>query len=287
VSIARFRWPTAVGGVAVALAFITGAMAGGAAGETAAWPTCFGSAPTKVGTLGRDVIVATDRNDVILARGGNDVIFGAGGSDRICAGGGRDSVLGGAGNDRIDGGPGNDLLLADPGSGEVVFGGPGTDTCSASRILRGCEVIRRPTPPPPSPPPAPTALPRFVLGAIECLSGPQLRAYPPREMLSVYDVNLTNPEIVRWWPVLQVANMNRDWVDYDTTRPVYQAFTSSYGFYEDAYGNGGWQGPDNQKLGFVTYANIPLGTYRIRNYLYWQKLDKWYYADSNQYCPFF
>ena len=105
-------------------------------------------------------------------------------------------------------------------------------------------------------------------------------------MRSVYNVNYVNPELVKWQPVLQVATGNGGWTNSDTTKPVYQAFATSDGVYEDAYGNGGWLGPDSLKLGFVTFPNLPVGTYRIRNYLYWQKLGKWYFADSTQTCRF-
>ena len=280
----------AVGGVTVALACVAGAVARVAAGERAVSATCFGYAPTKVGTSGKDELVGTAGNDVILSLGGDDVIFGFGGSDRICAGRGHDIVFGGAGSDRIDGGPGNDLLFANTGSGEVVLGGSGADTCSAERIVRGCELSRDRPPPPPQPPPqqppAGPALPHYELGRIECLNGGQLRAYPPRVMRSVYNVNYVNPELVKWQPVLQAATGNGDWTNSDTTKPVYQAFATSDGVYEDAYGNGGWLGPDSLKLGFVTFPNLRVGTYRIRNYLYWQKLGKWYFADSTQTCRF-
>lgn len=44
--------------------------------------------------------------------------------------------------------------------------------------------------------------------------------------------------------------------------------------------------PDNQKYSWVPFSDLPVGTYRIRNFLYWDKLGKWYYADSNRTCRF-
>ena len=84
--------------------------------------SCFGRAPTIIGTAGKNRINGTPRQDVIMGLGGDDTIRGLGGNDLIC---------GGSGNDRLFGDKGNDKLN----------GGTGTDRCaSGGRNLR-CETI--------------------------------------------------------------------------------------------------------------------------------------------------
>jgi Ca2+-binding RTX toxin-like protein len=66
--------------------------------------TCFGQAPTIVGTSGRDDLNGTDGPDVIWAKAGTDTVHGKGGADLICGGRGRDALLGGNdGRDRMSG----------------------------------------------------------------------------------------------------------------------------------------------------------------------------------------
>ena len=72
-------------------------------------PSCFGLAPTIVGTTGTDIITGTAGADIIVAGlAGNDVIDGLGGNDVICGGPGKDSIEGGAGDDKLSGGLGSD-----------------------------------------------------------------------------------------------------------------------------------------------------------------------------------
>lgn len=80
-------------------------------------PSCFGAAPTKVGTAGNDVIVGTGAADVIVGLGGNDRIYGLGGNDKLCGGTGYDRLYGGTGSDRLEGDGGIDFC-----SGDVVVG---------------------------------------------------------------------------------------------------------------------------------------------------------------------
>lgn len=305
VRVARSRSVMALGGVALALAIMSGAVAGMAAGERVVSAECFGPATKggafgvtgriEVGTSRKETILGTEGNDVIISLGGNDLVFGMGGADRICTGPGRDTVWAGNGPGyRLDGGDGNDILVGPTGSG-VIFGGRGVDTCLGGRIVVGCEKRsnpvaqpgdppRAPAPQPSQPSPGPASVPYFELGPIECLDGGQLNAYPPRVMKSVYDVNFVNAEIVRWQPVLQVQTAS-GWTDYGPGKPIFQAFTTSSGVYQDAYDQGGWRGPDNQRYSWVPFGGLLAGTYRVRNLLYWDKLGKWYHADSRT-CGF-
>lgn len=80
--------------------------------DDSAGPTCFGSAPT---------ILGTPDDDVLRGTSGDDVIVGLGGSDRIMAGGGNDKICGGDGADKLFGGPGNDKIHGNQGNDEVNF----------------------------------------------------------------------------------------------------------------------------------------------------------------------
>jgi hypothetical protein len=94
-------------------------------------PTCYGLAPTIVGTGGSDTLRGTAGRDVIVGLAGNDVIEGGGGADVICGGDGNDELEGGPGNDRLDGGPGSDSLRGDGGR----------DTCTSGEIrMSSCEI---------------------------------------------------------------------------------------------------------------------------------------------------
>jgi hypothetical protein len=130
------------------------------------------------------------------------------------------------------------------------------------------------------------SLPYYELGTIECLSGGQMRAYPPRIMRSVYDVNFRNPEIVKWSPDLQVWRGSRRWVNYDTSRPFYRALTTSNGFWQDPI-TGGWQAPNGLQIRWVAFFNLPAGTYRIKHWLYWQKLGNTYPIGGTRTCRFY
>jgi len=89
--------------------------------------TCFGAAPTIVGTAGDDTLNGTSGNDVILGLGGNDTIDGLQGDDKICGGDGNDHLYGGSGADSLAGGNGSDLV--DGGAGKDVVKG-GSDQAS-------------------------------------------------------------------------------------------------------------------------------------------------------------
>jgi Ca2+-binding RTX toxin-like protein len=136
------------------------------AAQTPSVPSCFGRAPTIVGTEAADSLVGTPEADVIVGLGGNDRIEGRGGNDYVCSGAGDDIVYGGSGNDHIaagsgldvvGGGDGNDRIrlganpfvpvsedelsreLGDGGDGDdVLSGGPGNDELSGDR---GADII--------------------------------------------------------------------------------------------------------------------------------------------------
>lgn len=90
------------------------------------------------GTLGSDLIYGGAGNDALSGRRGRDYIDGGAGDDVIAGGRDTDTLIGGTGNDVLTsgagadlmfGGDGNDTLLAemDAGSGQVMYGGVGSD----------------------------------------------------------------------------------------------------------------------------------------------------------------
>ena len=126
--------------------------------------------------------------------------------------------------------------------------------------------------------------PDFRLGELRCLNGGLLRISPPPMMRSVYDVNHRTPELVKWSPDLRIWTRN-GWRDYDTRRPFYTAFTTfRYGYSNTVWGQG-WGGNIGQ-VQFVPFDGLRAGTYRIRHWLYWNKLGRTYRAESNQTCTF-
>jgi hypothetical protein len=128
------------------------------------------------------------------------------------------------------------------------------------------------------------AVPSFQLGQTQCVAGGQLKVFPPRSMSPVERVDYRNAERVQWSPDLQVWN-GRGWANFDTRRPFYTAFTTSYGYFQTTYG-AVWQSPQNMQVMWVPFTALPAGTYRVRNRLYWAKLGRTYYADSGQTCRF-
>ncbi len=109
-------------------------------------PTCFGLAPTIVGTASNDTLNGTAGGDVIVGGTGNDTINGLSGSDRVCAGTGNDTVNGGVGEDFVFGGPGadvingdddDDVLVGNAGSGDPDDAGDTIDGGSGSDLLDG------------------------------------------------------------------------------------------------------------------------------------------------------
>jgi Ca2+-binding RTX toxin-like protein len=131
------RWSPAllVFGAALGLPIATITSAGAAA-------TCFGKAPTVLGTEGADRLVGTARADVISGLGGRDRIVGRGGNDRICGDAQRDRLRGGPGGDRLRGGEGSDdlwgargedVLVAGSGALHSLYPGAGDDLVFGAR----------------------------------------------------------------------------------------------------------------------------------------------------------
>ena len=129
--------------------------------------------------------------------------------------------------------------------------------------------------------------PPLKLGSVRCLAGGTLQAYPPAMMRPLgASVDFRNPEIVKWSPDLQIVRSGR-WVNYDTSRPFYMAFTSSYGYFQTASMPSAWTSTTtNASMTFVPFNGLPAGSYRVRNWLFWDKLGKTYYANGGT-CRFF
>ena len=70
----------------------------------------------------------TNQNELIIGTSGADDIRSRGGADCILGGGGNDSLRGGAGVDILLGGPGNDTLDGGGGTGDICYGGSGSDS---------------------------------------------------------------------------------------------------------------------------------------------------------------
>jgi hypothetical protein len=87
------------------------------------------------GTDDADVWAGAGGNDHADGVGGNDTLRGDAGNDSLFGGAGLDRLFGGSGNDALDGGPGVDVLNGDAGN-DVMHGGVGNDTisCSTGRV---------------------------------------------------------------------------------------------------------------------------------------------------------
>lgn len=72
---------------------------------------------TLIGTIGNDILVATDLNSTILGLQGNDTLSGAGGDDLLDGGEGDDLLIGGAGRDTLIGGSGANTYRLERGDG--------------------------------------------------------------------------------------------------------------------------------------------------------------------------
>jgi len=78
------------------------------------------------GTMGNDLIIATDLHSKIFAKGGNDYVSGQAGDDLLKGSKGDDILLGDLNKDVIEGEDGNDIL--DGGTSlDFVGGGKGDD----------------------------------------------------------------------------------------------------------------------------------------------------------------
>lgn len=127
-------------------------------------------------------------------------------------------------------------------------------------------------------------LPAHAVGQFDCGQG-LVHAYPPRQMLSSFETNFRNPEMVFWTPVLYRYNEStRGWDEVTWAGRWYRAFTSSYGFY-NAQVVGGWTDTvtNNSGVRFVPFANLTRGYYAVGNWMYWSVL-KQYHFEPSSYC---
>jgi hypothetical protein len=134
----------------------------------------------------------------------------------------------------------------------------------------------------------PQASPYFELGQLACLDGGVLRSYPPRIMRSTRPTNFRDPEEVRWKPYLYRYNPASGKWRLIQTRSWYRAYTSSNGFFQDAFGGNGWTSIaayQGQVL-FVPFTGLGPGRYKIKNFLYWGWQDRTYYSWSGGACTF-
>ena len=88
---------------------------------------------TLTGGSAADVLLG-DAASTISGGGGNDTITGGTGNDTLNGDAGDDTITGGTGSDAINGGTGNDIIVvgANLSSADVIDGGDGTDTMSAT-----------------------------------------------------------------------------------------------------------------------------------------------------------
>lgn len=128
--------------------------------------------------------------------------------------------------------------------------------------------------------------PRFQLGAVSCEYG-ALKMYPPVWMMPVYNVNATNAEGVAWQPVLRRRVWRFGHWRWKTVErgPTYTAATyinSSGGasFVQTPYGQAWSNTTTGQQLLFYRFDIVRAGVYRVRNWLYWNQLDEWFYTGS-------
>lgn len=84
---------------------------------------------------GDDTIVSGLGNDTIVSGAGDDNITAGNGNDNITAGDGDDTITLGTGDDTVDAGAGADAIInANYDDDDVIIGGAGTDTLSATPL---------------------------------------------------------------------------------------------------------------------------------------------------------
>ncbi len=128
---------TALGILALIIAFVTSVAVAAEDNTTIETPVCHGRQAKIVGTEGNDVLRGTPDRDVIWGGKGEDTIFGSLGNDLLCGGADADVVHGGRGNDEVDGGAGgadraigglgDDKVLGGAGAGDEAAGDLGID----------------------------------------------------------------------------------------------------------------------------------------------------------------
>lgn len=100
--------------------------------EASSFYACHSSSPTIHASSGADSVHMFHGNDIAYGHGGNDQLGGGHGDDVLFGGDADDSISGGPGLDVAIGGSGNDTFVValdcHVAPGEVIDGGPGTDT---------------------------------------------------------------------------------------------------------------------------------------------------------------
>ena len=102
------------------------------------------------GGPGPDRLSGGPGRDVLSGGPGDDYLIGGSRGDRMAGGAGGDRIdASGAGGDRVRSGPGNDRIQASDRGRDHIDCGPGRDTVVADPgdTLRGCERVRRRSPP--------------------------------------------------------------------------------------------------------------------------------------------
>lgn len=124
--------------------------------------------------------------------------------------------------------------------------------------------------------------PSFRTGAVS-VSGSTVTVKPPSYMAATRSVTCSNlGENVDWSPDLQRWN-GSGWVNYNTSAPFYDAFTSSSGLcpLPSTMGGGYWYyAGSNLSVAFKRFGNLPAGYYRIRNWLRWPATNSTTHSDS-------
>ena len=124
-------WADAETGVSVNLA--TGAMGGGAAGDTLA------GIEALTGSAFGDTLAGDNGANLLDGGAGDDSLTGGGGNDTLIGGEGNDTLRAGGGNNWVYGGPGDDLFMAGTGANRW-FGGDGRDTMSFAEATAAVRV---------------------------------------------------------------------------------------------------------------------------------------------------
>jgi dipeptidyl aminopeptidase/acylaminoacyl peptidase len=99
-----------------------------------------GTACTKTGTSGPDVLTGTSGADVICGGAGADLIKGRGGNDTLKGARGADELYGGLGNDVLYGGKGTDSLVGEGGA-DSIFGADKDDVLNSRDGVSGNDSL--------------------------------------------------------------------------------------------------------------------------------------------------
>lgn len=126
-----------------------------------------------------------------------------------------------------------------------------------------------------------TGWPSHSLGQVSCSAG-QVAAYPPAQMSPVTPTNFTRPEEVGWSPNLYVYNSaTAQWTLYDSSKPYYRAFTSSYGYFQ-AQLHQPWTTPTANDIVFSLFSGLAPGYYAVWHVLVWRSTG----AEHTMWSPY-